>query len=405
MRKKILAGVLAIACVFSVAACGGKTAENPTEEYKLTQVVNSFEDLDSYYSIATDGMFGTVSRNANADFVTEGEASLMLDVHGNAQVTSDKLCLSMGLTETGENLDMKKFKSLTFDIFNQTESKQTVEIAITVDGVRVGHTKTELETGKNTVRYAPDITGLRAACDFSKGETLDVTFARPAFGEDTNRFYIDNLTYNETIKEPAPLEMTLDKNEFCSFDKDWQAYVNGTEAVGPSADCLPTLAVNYDLKYCKGNTGRSLKVVCPTGTAPLSNGWPKITFLSALAEKFDWVSLKEKQAELVFDVYNPEYKAQSFEFSIWNEPTYSASNFATNTRPNYNMAFMAYHGWTEVRVPLKDIDNGVSETKQDLLSEHVRAVAIGYSKFADPDKTFYFDDFRFEIPAPEQGNE
>ena len=66
------------------------------------------------------------------------------------------------------------------------------------------------------------------------------------------------------------------------------------------------------------------------------------------------------------------------------------------TTANYGKSFTANRGWTEVRIPLKDLDNKVSEIKPDKLSENVDSLGITYGKFAGADKTLYFDNFRIE---------
>ncbi len=405
MKKKIVAFMLCALTVVPMAACGGKTPKEPQKNIELSRLVNGFETLGGYYSFEANYGFGAVRQNTDAAFVTEGSASLLLDVSGDFRDGSEKPSIGIALSENGSAVDLKKLKSLTFDMFNQTEEEQTVEISLTVDGVEVGKTEQKLAVGKNSIRYAPETRGLSVSGDLTKGESVNITFPLAERGASARRFYMDNLVLNENIRERAPLAMDLDENEFCSFDKDWQAYINGTEAVGPCADCMCTFSIENDIKYCKDNTGKSLKVVMPTGTPPLSDGWPCLTFLPSLVQKFDWKALKESNAEIVFDVYNPLYKAQSFTFQLWNSPTYAETHFPTNKVGTWQTSFTAGHGWTQVRIPLGDIDRESEEkpeSKPLLLSDHVTAAAISYGKFAEADKTFWFDDFRFEIPQAEQ---
>lgn len=405
MKKKIVAFMLCALTVVPMAACGGKTPKEPQKNIELSRLVNGFENQAGYYSFVEGGNFGAVRQNTEKAFVTEGSASLLLDVNGDFRGGSEKPSLGVALGESGSAVDLKKLKSLTFDMFNQTEEEQTVEISLTVDGVEVGKIEQKLAIGKNSIRYTPETRGLSVSGDLSKGEKINFAFPLAEKGAKARRFYLDNLVLNENIRERAPLAMNLDENEFCSFDKDWQAYINGTEAVGPCADCMCSFAIENDIKYTKNNTGKSLRLTMPTGTPPLSDGWPCLTFLPSLVQKFDWKALMEKSAELVFDVYNPSYKAQLFTFQIWNSPTYAETHFTTNKINTYQKGFTVLHGWNEVRIPIGEIDTNPSyptESKPLLLSDHVTAVAISYGKFAEADKTFWFDDFRFEIPQAEQ---
>ena len=397
MKKKIVALMLCALAVVPLAACGNQTNEEE-QDVVLSRLVNGFEKQEGYYSFVAGGEFGAVRQNTDEAFVTEGGASLLLDVCGDFRSGSEQPSIGIALDESGETVDLKKLKSFTFDLFNQTEEEQTVEISLTVDGTEVGKTKQKLAVGKNEVRYAPETRGLSVSGDLTKGERINFTFPLAERDEDARRFYMDNLVLNENIVERKPLAMDLDENEFCSFDKDWQGYVNGTCPVGPCTDCMCSFSIENDVKYCKNNTGKSLKLVMPTGTPPLADGWPCLTFLPSLVQKFDWKALKESNAELVFDVYNPSYKPQSFSFQLWNAPTHAESYFPTNQIGSWGKDFTAVHGWNEIHIPLGNIDRESEEKPESKplpLSEHVTAAAISYAKFADSDKTVWFDNFRF----------
>lgn len=403
--KKTVTILLCLLFIFTAAACNDDTAETTQPATpSLSRVVNGFEDGDSVYKVDAGGSFGALKQNKDASFVTEGEASLMLDVYGDFRSGTANPSVSINLDESGKTVDLKKLKSFTFDMFNQTEQEQTVEISLIVDGTEVEKTEQKLAIGKNAVRYSPDVRGLSVSGDLSKGEQITISFPRRNRDEEARRFYIDNLTLNENILESKPIVMNLDENEFCSFDKDWQAYINGTCPVGPSADCICSVEIESDVKYCKNNTGKSLKVTMPTGTAPLSDGWSFFTFLPSLVQKFNWKEIKESGTALVFDVYNPSYKEQVFILEIWNESNHSKSYATNNQVGNYSTNFTVRHGWNEVRLTFEDIDRATvnnPETKPLPLSEHVSVAAIGYSKFADPEKTMWFDNFRFEKPEAE----
>lgn len=401
MKKQIVALSLCAMAVIPLAACSNNKSEEQSQDIVLSRLVNGFEKQEGYYSFVQSGSFGAIRQNTEAAFITEGKSSLLLDVQGDYRPGSEQPSISISLSENGESVDLKKLKSLTFDIFNQTETEQNVSISLTVDGIELGKIEQKLSTGKNEVRYAPETRGLSVSGDLTKGEAINITFPLAERGADARRFYLDNLMLNENIIERKPIVMNLDENEFCSFDKDWQAYVNGTCAVGPSTDCMCSFSIENDIKYCKNYTGKSLKLVMPTGTPPLADGWPCLTFLPSLVQKFDWKALKESNAELVFDVYNPSYKAQPFTLQLWNAPTHSESHFPTNKIGTWQMSFTAEHGWNEIHIPLGDIDRESEEKPESKplpLSEHVQAVAISYGKFAEADKTVWFDNFRFVKP-------
>ena len=83
MRKRIVAMMLCALTAMPMAACGNKTNEEQPKNIELSRLVNGFEKQEGYYSFAESGSFGAVRQNVDAAFVTEGDASLLLDVHGD----------------------------------------------------------------------------------------------------------------------------------------------------------------------------------------------------------------------------------------------------------------------------------------------------------------------------------
>ena len=181
MKKKIVAFMLCALTVVPMAACGGKTPKEPQKNIELSRLVNGFETLGGYYSFEANYGFGAVRQNTDAAFVTEGSASLLLDVSGDFRDGSEKPSIGIALSENGSAVDLKKLKSLTFDMFNQTEEEQTVEISLTVDGVEVGKTEQKLAVGKNSIRYAPETRGLSVSGDLTKGESVNMAQAHGGF--------------------------------------------------------------------------------------------------------------------------------------------------------------------------------------------------------------------------------
>ncbi len=362
---------------------GGKT-ETQTS---LVQLISSFENKDEYYKFGASSRFGKLSQNIDKSYVTEGEASLKIEAYGDYSAGGTPPTAKLALSAEGY-ADLSKFKSVTFDIFNVAETSQEIRVSLTIDGFSAKEQTFSLQTGKNSVTYSPVVKYLSVASDLSKGETLNITFPAADKTDQTPKvFYLDNVRLNSHFKAFEPVKMTLDEGEFCSFDKEYQEYVVTSIGVGPCTGCLPELTVNADPAYTKNGQGKSLKAVLPTGTAPLGDGWPGIYFISPFLEKIDFAAYAKAEKELVFDVYNTS-GSYNFAVEIWGKNR--------KTTANYGKSFTANRGWTEVRIPLKDLDNKVTEIKPDKLSENVDSLAITYGKFAGADKTLYFDNFRIE---------
>lgn len=398
MNKKVIATVLSIAAALSFTAC--KSKDETQENNALDYVTNSFENVADYYRFGADNL-GRLDINTDANFVTDGNASLLLDVGGSLITGAGVPRLSVTLTENGDNTNLKKMRSVSFDIFNETGKEQEIKLSLDVDGNTTAETEFKLSTGKNTVNYAPDVKGISFGYDLSKGEKLNVTFQSRELGEGPRRFYMDALTIHDNFTEYAPVEVELDENEFCSFEKDFQKYVNAAWPIGNSYDCLPTLSINNAKKYCKDGN-KSLKAYCPSQTP--ATGAPAITFDTALCKMINWRELAKKKAKLTFWVYNTGDASMNMQCAIWNNRSHAVSYFPLNDIGNYGgVNFVAKKGWTKVEMPLENMDNQYENDENHVkykrsLFDNVGAVAIIYNSFSGEPKTFYFDSFAFEFP-------
>lgn len=393
--KKILCLLLTVCMGLSLiafAGCGNEKKE--TEDFKspLPQI-SDFESLDEVYSRMTFlNRFGKVTLNSDKNYVTKGNSSLRLEVHGDYAANTDRPVMQVNFTsletENVPYIDLSKLESVEMDLFNGTESQQELEVSLIVDGVATDFVKVQAEAGENIDLAAEfDVKGLSVGSDMKKAEALQIKFPKPSsMDEGPMLFYMDNLRFTFLASAPAPIEIELDENEFCSFDKSYQKYVVQSGGIGPTEGCRPVLSINSDLQYCKNYTGRSLKVVLPRGTSPINDGWPYFMFIEKLIDEIDFVKLMNDGAEMVFDVYN--------EGSAYNFALEASTDIAGLSGA---VAFTANNGWTEVRVPLKSLMGNVKNEVS--VAERVNKIFVSYGKFDSPDKTFYFDNFRFEFPS------
>lgn len=393
--KKIVSLIL-VSCIglsaFALTACNQeKKEEENTGFVSSLPLVSDFESLDEVYSrMSFKNRFGKVSLNTDKQYVTGGEHSLQLEVHGDYVANTEPTLMQVdfaGLEQEGvPYIDLSRLETVKMDLFNCTEEEQTLEVALIVDGVTTDYQKAVAKVGANkdlTVEY--DVKGLSVGADMTKAESMLIKFPKPAsMEEDAKLFYMDNLRFTFLAQAPDPIEIELDENEFCSFDKSYQKYVVQPGGVGPTEGCQPVLSINTDLQYCKDYTGRSLKVVLPRGSEPIGDGWPYFSFIEKLVKSFDFVDLMERGAYFVFDVYN-DGSAYNFGLEVWTDIQGLSGGYS----------FTANNGWTQVRVSLKDL---MGKSKGDAtVASNANKILISYSKFDAPDKTFYFDNFRFEF--------
>ena len=387
MVKKIIA-LLACAFLLPAAGCapadeeGGGGTEGTISMYRQ---VSGFETTEEFFPMDFENRFGQIRLNTDKSYVTEGNASAKLEVWGDFRDSTADPYMIVNLE--GEATDLRRLRAVEFDLFNQSGADCEIGVALKADGFTTEYQYVSAKQGKNEISVSFDLVGVALAADLTAGEGVLLQFPKAADFDHakTNLFYLDNMGFSLSLKEPTPLSIELDENEFCSFDKEYQKYMTGVGGVGPTDGCQPTLSINEDLNYVSGQSGKSLKVVLPTGLPPINDGWPYFTFVGSLFEAVDFAKYAEEGYSLAFDVYNT---GAPFNFSIEVHPhDLTVSNA-------YATAFTCPSGWSTQTFDLSGWNN-VTEEKPVKLTDSLKDFWIVYNKFATADKVFYFDNFRF----------
>lgn len=378
----LLAGVLAAG---ALPAHGGALAAGETETISMYEQVSGFENLDDLFTMSFGNRFGEVRINTDKNFVSEGSASAKLEVWGYFTANGAAPLMTVPLLSENQK-NLKRLKAVKFDLFNESGKDTEIQVALKADGFTTEYQKVAVTEGKNEISVSFDTVGIGLAADLTKGEGVLIQFpgAEDYDAPDTNVFYIDNMGLAMSLKEPAPLAIELDENEFCSFDKDYQKYMTVVGGVGPTIGSQPTLSINEDLNYVSGGTGKSLKVVMPTGLPPINDGWPYFSFVSSLFEAVDFGYYADNGYAFAFDVYNT---GAAYNFGL---EMYSSSTLAKN----YSVAFTCERGWNYFTFDLSQW-NAVSEEYPEKLTDNLKDFYITYGKFSSAEKVLYFDNFRF----------
>lgn len=389
IKSLLLAGLLTATSLL------GGTAISKVEviaDVKLNEKISSFETVEEYYTFEFGGRFGKVNVNTDKEFITDGEASMKMEVWGQVHKTGvDGPNVEIALSKSG-SIDASRLKNFTFDLFNQTGEARTIEAALKIDGTVSEYQKIDLTTGKNSLTVAFDVVGLAVGFDMTKTQALVIRFPIASSYEAASQqiYYLDNLQMNMNLVAPSPLKIVMDEGEFCSFEKPYQKYVTKAGGVGPTVGCQPILSLNDNLEYCANNTGKSLRVELPTGIAPLNDGWPNWTFIDAMFESVDWAQMAKEGKKFVFDVYNTGSYFR-FGFEIGAKSGSKARGWSTGVD--------CYSGWNTISIDMtKWNDNQTDEEGEypNPLTENIHQIVFSYSKFAGENKVFYFDNFRFE---------
>lgn len=281
MKKKKFAAALTSALLVGCAAIASfgfapvnavdetENTDGLQETVKLTtyEQINTYDTVQDVMESVYNAWFGKADLNTDAQYITQGEGSVRLEVWGS--FFAGTVNPSMEIRLNGNDvMDLSRLKNVQFDIFNATGEKSYVEVALSIGDKTTNYQKIELETGKNEIKLAYNVKGMAGGYDMTQGKRILLRFPKKANEEaKTNVFYLDNVGVGMTLKEPTPYQMTFDEGEFCSFDKNYQEFVTNVGAVS-TGDSYPVLSINKDKAYSYNRQGKSLKVECqPQGGA------------------------------------------------------------------------------------------------------------------------------------------
>lgn len=396
--------VLALCAAFASAmfvACQSTKEEDPPAEQPEARdgLYWSFESLDELYDnfmFAT--AFGKVDLNDDPSYVTDGKYSMKICPLGTWNPSLNDPYMSVRLKDISETgvFDFSAIKEIRMDLFNENGAPQTLSVAFVADGITTSYQEFTVAEGANLDLSVPvNVRAMQLTTDMSKTTEMWITFPASEPEQPASLYYMDNLRVEFYETAPEPYAMERDENEICSFDKEYQRYITVPGALGPATGCMPVLSMNDDEQFSKG--GSSLKAIYPTGTVPLDDGWPNWSFTENFLSTIDFKEYADKQAEIVFDVYVPKESGYlMFEAQFKYNPTKDENGNTVNVSGGIHYFTPTPGQWNEIRVPVTTWSKFYKDGKP--VDTSMRMIAMSICKFADPAKTFYFDNFRFEVP-------
>lgn len=382
MKKRIVAMLLAAISVCScggMAACGGGQSQEPPKTYYL---LNGFEDYREFLEFDYDGKYSTASTyfgdillNKNEEYITEGTASMYYEVC-EIQRYPDQYMTSTFLIPTknksGNFSDFSKVKSFSLDVYNASETEMDLNVSpakilgktwATQLRYQMQYTNYVLPAKAWTsITYTVDCD----AIDMSLGGT-NIGWIAINLGGVNAAVYLDNLVIKTTAEEYTPTECVLDKNEVCSFEKEYQrlvAFPYGNGAVEITAE------INTDRNYSV--LGNSLKVTIPSNT--MTSGYGTVKLSNKLIAAASLGSYAEG-AIFAFDV-KKDYDAVQ-----WIIPTFRNSYWGTRTEVR-GVNIPAGRNWYTVEIPLNEVVSSPD------------GFELVFPIATKTDKVLYFDNFR-----------
>lgn len=350
------------------------------------KMVADFETLvDCTTSMIFGNYFGRFEINTNEKYVTNGHASMKVNPKGDKFYNTGAPNVQVLLT--GEDRDISELKRVTFDIYNDTDHEYEIGVYFRI-GSRVlsdtAQTKIKLPKGEWTnAAMSIDMPTFSLCNDPTDANSVCIAFETCYDVEAKNDLYIDNLRFSYTQETSDPIEMALDENEFCSFDKLYQRNVVSENLYSAMTGYDFKLSINSDLKYSKN--GKSMKMHIPHCPEGQSWGWPNIQFAQTLVKAADFAKYDEN-ATFSFWVYNDSSENVTLWIDFWRAANGGKRSFGK----------VIYAGWNHVTLTFKQINE--DDGGFDLMTEACSVIHICSDRIQSEFVDLYFDSFEI-IPG------
>lgn len=407
--KRLIGCIVAVCFVFGVCAC--KASDEVPESKAHTTVVCDFESREEVRKLTFVNYFGKNSINDDMKYVKSGSHSIKLQPmgYGSGSPENGKPGIDANLQwlngPDDKFTDFSRVEFVLFDVYNDTDVLETVSVAlIDKNSQRTEDAVFDLSP-KAWTRVAYRINPeLALTFDLSNIKTVELLFEPCRFDETAPVLYMDRLALRYAENEHPPVDIELDEDELCSFDKDYQAYAVSTSIMGGggSREWVPRVSINTKAEFCKDGKGNSLEVYMPHGNA-IDASWPLFMLSERLMTAVDFTKYGMED-EIVFNSYNPGKKA----FSITAYVGYSQGVSAVQ-----NVECVPGQ-WCETRIRIGNIANIIQVGKDPdsgeiLYGEDTSVLTdMNYFMFvwgefpgtsAEDDRILFIDDIRIERAA------
>lgn len=404
--KKILSILLVTLITFGVASC--KKGNNDKNVKKTnTVILCDFESRNEVRKITFGNYFGKNEINSDKNFVISGDNSLKVmpmgyglgdATGGYPYINFDTKYLNDSDSDYG-NFELVEYVML--DVYNDNNDEKTLSVSLTDDNSqRTPDTEFVLSPKAWTrIAYDTNRANLSLTFDISRIKTVTVSFTPTRFDETPPVFYLDRYAYRYT-DEKAETEIVLDKDEICSFDKDYQAYatVSSIMGGGGSRVCVPSMSINTSPRFAK--SGSSLRIFMGHGKAQDAS-WPYFTLSEKIIRSIDFTKYGMND-EIVCDIYNDSTTSFRLETKcgIHDENSLVDGAFAVN---NW---LIKSKEWTECRIKLSEIvskvvvgtdanNHPVYATDTSVLKD-MSELLFCWGEFPGEDRVIYLDSIRVE---------
>ena len=404
MRKsrKFIIILCILSLILSIVGCDNNKQQEELKNNCRRILINSFESTQDMDTSLVKGVLGKVSINKEPQFIKEGQGSAKVTViHDPYVENTPVLFQSFNLIKKQVDLtDFANIGNVVMYVYNNQNTTQqiTLQLCFTKgEGERINYdlkpqswTKVVLNVERE---YIP------AVQEMNKKEKLCVDGLNIIFNRLHNSdaiYYIDDITLLTTEKSYQKVQMVLDENEICSFDKSWQAK---TLILENSNFPIITPSVKLERKITSTNGGNSLKVYCPggIGSSAQTFRWPGVALNTEMLKLVKWKEYNDS-ARICFDVFVPEEDGLDIlYFSLYAGYDDEKGELLHSTRFFNAEGIRLIPGvWTHVSYSVSQI-NASPEATKDYNFANTKYVVFRWDEFVGSEKVVYIDNIHMEI--------
>lgn len=372
----LASGIVLVSSVFGLSSCSFDFG-NKTDAERPYGLVSDFENYDEINKFTFEWYFGSASINTDPQYVTSGSASMKVT---NTKKTAQVTIPLSGQFATVDYSDTSKLESVELDLYNASEEPYEMTIKLLYKDGMVSSKKQEIVLEPNqwtNYVWQVDLKSISVNAEVTEASGFVINFEKNS----EKTVYVDRLQFNYSKENLPVYEVTLDENELCSFEKEYQEYALYSGVYGTSTDYWPESYINTDSEYVKEGE-KSLKMVAPAG---VKGRYPYLSFAMRVLEEANWAQYGN-DAALSFWVYNAYEKNMLLMLDFFRKGSTVQRQFSYLLKP----------GWTNIVLTFPELnkpDGGV-----DLLTSSLQEFRLVYESFAETEtlkeKVLYFDDFK-----------
>ena len=384
--KKLLCIIMCAMLLFTAAACDKEnTSGGDGESHTSYSVVEGFDSYKTIDRIWFANSLASAELCKEEGLVSTGEGSLKIAVSDPDRFEGEQHSTSFYVPTTGNAVgdfrDFSMIDQITLDVYGVEGENLTVGIMPVKKGASVvsGPSATfDVKKGEwTTVSYTINRTAIAAAMDITTITHISLSAA----GVDAV-ICIDNLRIHHAVGDYVPIEIELDENEICDFEKPYQSFAYNALMSG---GVLMRTEINTDPLYASSGA-RSLKVYSPIMEV---DTWIKIE-LSTRVLKAREITMYPSDWYIAYDVYKPWQKSMNL--------TTVLRCSASNAYNNVSTSIPAGIGWHTVCISMNNVVRNMDTIQ---LSWKSRSSVIGKG---DEETVFYVDNFRMIQSLPTSGS-